>query len=300
MRISDRFIDNGVVGGFLLAGQFILLALWGLTGWIKPVADFLTVPASVQPAVNILLAALGITSIFFFGLFLDLFSTIFPSFVQEEMVILKRHIDHNQWLAETIAREDTYFKEGYDDFIDSYNHLPEGENRGLYIGFFHQLIYLTHQVMELLPRRNKSEKAPQEQKDPKVAYYKLRYFFNSYVLLNSDLPQLDTLTNPEHWWRASRAICVATVFWALEPPLVLLIWLVEAVFAQQYLPHFATVVSFILSWFVLLLLPFVTLNMTTVAFDHMCHTLFSFTHVTYVKKKSDYSSSVSSPRFTEH
>ncbi len=293
MRISDRFIDNGVVGGFLLAGQFILLALWGLTGWIKPVTDFLTVPASLQLTVNILLSALGITSIFFFGLLLDLFSTAFPPFHQEEMVILKKHIDQNQWLVETIAREDTNFKKVYDDFIDSYNHLPEGENRGLYIGFFHQLIYLTHQMMERLHRRNKSVKAPQDQekKDPKVGYIKLRNFFKFYVLLNSAQPQPDTLTDPEHWWRASRAICVATVVWALEPPLVLLIWLVEAVFAQQYLPHLATVVSFILSWFALLLLPFVTLNMTNTAFDFMCYTLFSLTHVTYEKKKSDHSSS---------
>ena len=279
MRISNRFIDNGVTGGFFLAGQFILLALWGLTGWIKPLTD-LTVSSFLQPTVNTLLAALGIISIFFFGLLLDLLATGFSPFIQEEIISMKSHLDHNQdWLEETLEKEDTYFKEGCDKFKDAYVALfgAKKYNRNLYIRLFH------HQWMERRHRSSLSDKAQEEKLT--VNYYRLRYFFNSYVLLNSGLPQLDTLTDQVHLWRASRAICIATVVWAFELPIVLLIWLAEAVFARQWLPDLATVVHFIISWPVLFVLTFLTFSMTNTAFARMCSTLFSLTRVTYVKKE---------------
>jgi len=285
VRISNRFIDNGVTGGFFLAGQFILLALWGLTGWIKPLTD-LTVSSFLQPTVNTLLAALGIISIFFFGLLLDLLATGFSPFIQEEIISMKSHLDHNQdWLEETLEKEDPYFKEGSDKFKAAYVALfgAKKYNRNLYIRLFH------HQWMERRHRSSLSDKAQEEKLT--VNYYRLRYFFNSYVLLNSGLPQLDTLTDQVHLWRASRAICIATVIWAFEPPIVLLIWLAEAVFARQWLPDLATVLYFIISWPVLLLLTFLTFSITNTAFARMCSTLFSLTRVTYMKKKSDHSSS---------
>jgi len=279
VRISNRFIDNGVTGGFFLAGQFILLALWGLTGWIKPLTD-LTVSSFLQPTVNTLLAALGIISIFFFGLLLDLLATGFSPFIHEEIISMKSHLDHNQdWLEETLEKEDPYFKEGSDKFKAAYVALfgAKKYNRNLYIRLFH------HQWMERRHRSSLSDKAQEEKLT--VNYYRLRYFFNSYVLLNSGLPQLDTLTDQVHLWRASRAICIATVVWAFELPIVLLIWLAEAVFARQWLPDLATVVHFIISWPVLFVLAFLTFSMTNTAFARMCSTLFSLTRVTYVKKE---------------
>lgn len=295
MRISDRFIDNGVTGGFFLAGQFILLALWGLTGWIKPLTD-LTVSSFLQPAVTTLLAALGIISIFFFGLLLDLLATRFSPFIHEEIISMDSHLDHNQdWLEETLEKEDTYFKKGCDNFKAAYGSLfgAKKYNRNLYIRLFH------HQWMELRHRSNQSDTAHQEEEKLIVNYYRLRYFFNSYVLLNSGLPQLDTLTDQVHWWRASRAICIATVVWVFEPPIVLLIWLAEAVFARQWLPDLATVVHFIISWPILFVLTFLTFSITNTAFARMCSALFSLTRVTYVKKKSGHSSSELQNRNTE-
>jgi len=293
VRISNRFIDNGVTGGFFLAGQFILLALWGLTGWIKPLTD-LTVSSFLQPTVNTLLAALGIISIFFFGLLLDLLATGFSPFIHEEIISMKSHLDHNQdWLEETLEKEDTYFKEGCDKFKDAYVALfgAKKYNRNLYIRLFH------HQWMERRHRSSLSDKAQEEKLT--VNYYRLRYFFNSYVLLNSGLPQLDTLTDQVHWWRASRAICIATVIWVFEPIIVLFIWLAEVVFARQWLPDLATVVQFIISWVVLFLLTFLTFSITDTAFARMCSTLFSLTRVTYVKKKSGHSSSELQNRNTQ-
>src|SRR6266849_5603173 len=128
MRISDRFIDNGVIGGFFLAGQFILLALWGLTGWIQPLTGILTVSGALQPTVNALLAALGISGIFFFGLLLDLLTTRFLPFVRAEIIILSGHLYRNEdWLPETIEKEDAYLKKGDDGFKAAYDYLFRGK-----------------------------------------------------------------------------------------------------------------------------------------------------------------------------
>jgi hypothetical protein len=314
VRISDRFIDNGVTGGFFLAGQFILLALWGLTGWVNPLIH-LNVSSTLQPTVNALLATLGIISIFFFGLLLDLLATGFCPFIQKEIISMKSHLDHNQdWLVD-IEEEDAYFKEGSTTFVTSYNRPSSSDqptsntnpssfaelqrkkyNRNLYISLFHQW-------MERRQQRNKSAETHQAEEPPEkiliVSYYRLRYFFNSYVLLNSGLTQLDTLTDQVHWWRASRSICIATVVWVFEPLIVLLIWLAEAVFARQWLPNLATVAYFIISWVVLFLLTFLTFSMTDTAFARMCSTLFSLTRVTYVKKMSEHSSSELQNRNTQ-
>jgi hypothetical protein len=308
VRISDRFLDNGVTGGLFLAGQLILLALWGLTGLIKPLID-LTVSIFPQSTVNALLAALGISSIFFFGLLLDLLATGFPPFIQKEIISMKSHLDHNQDWLRCIEDEDAYFKKGSNDFVTDYNGSsssdvpnaktpPPGSvelqrsasfkrkksNRNLYIS-------LIHQWMERRKQRNKSDKTRQDEETPEekliVNYYRLRYFFNSYVLLNSGISQLDTLSDQVHWWRASRAICIATLYWACEPLIVPFIWLAAVLWFRQPLPHPETVVWLFLSWVVLFLLTFLTFNITNIAFARMCSTLFSLTRVTYVKKKSE-------------
>jgi len=298
VRISDRFIDNGVTGGFFLAGQFILLALWGLTGWVNPLIH-LNVSSTLQPTVNALLVALGIISIFFFGLLLDLLATGFSPFIDEEIISMKSHLDHNQdWLVD-IEKEDSYFKNGCDNFKAAYGSPFRAKmyNRNLYIRLFHHL--WMHLWMKLRHGSMQSDTAFQEEEKLIVNYYRLRYFFNSYVLLNSGLSQLDTLTDQVHWWRASRAICIATVVWAFEPLFVLLIWLAEAVFIRQWLPDLTTVVHFIISWPILFLLTFLTFSIANTAFARMCSTLFSLTRVTYVKKKSDHSSSELQNRNTQ-
>ncbi len=115
MRLSDRFIDYALTGAFFLIGQIILLVVWNLVGWIHGVGVFLTqLPMPLQTPSNGVLTVLGIISIFFFGLLLDLLSSTFRGV---EMRKFRGHLSRNKEWLQRLATKDEYLAQGLKDFL---------------------------------------------------------------------------------------------------------------------------------------------------------------------------------------
>ncbi len=193
MQISDRFVDYGVVGAFFLIVQYVLLALWGQAGWIinhlsalaQPIPTQLTIPVAT------LLTILGIIGIFFFGLFFDLF-TIF-SFPLEIFVFYNFFKDNQGWLEKMQEQDKWSFLEKNIKNFPTTSNDPKSKLRFIFL-FLH----------------------PSHLHDVQASYYRLRYFLNSFILLNSGVTQFDELTDQKHMWRTSRAIFSASVICSLS------------------------------------------------------------------------------------
>ena len=260
MRISDRYVDYGVVGAFFLIGQFTLLVIWGLTGLITNGLEALVriIPSQLQVPTYSLLTILGVIGIFFFGLLLDLFSLI-PAF--PEKYIFKMRLDDNQDWLDSLRHQDSYFQKGYDGF------LAAGRLKKMW---------------KRIVLRTEPPVADPTLKSRSVSYYRLRYFLYSFVILNAGPSQLDALTDQMHVWRTSRAIFTATVIWFIESIVIILIWF----FNRNMLPFFQPNVTFFLMWLVLPVLIVITLMMASSAYSRLCATLFSLAYFTSKKNIS--------------
>jgi len=298
MRISDRFIDYGTTGAFFLIGQFILLALWGQPVWLLSLLSHVTVAPSLQSTFNSLIVALGITAIFFFGLILDLLGSIFFPMRLEELGSFKNQVETNKEWLQLWGQENAYLQKSYEEFQTAYSDL----DWRAYMSYSWKR--LRQKARDVFPHRQVAQNHParEESADEIVVtsakkqdygrlnhnYTKLRYYVQSYILINSGLQQLDTLTDQIHLWRTSRSISLATAIWLGEATIALVIGLVATIVAifGQFFPSLLTFFLFVLIWVVLLALTVLTLGMARSAFSRMCSTMFSLAQITYTNKRS--------------
>jgi hypothetical protein len=77
MKISDRFLDYGLTGGFFLTVQIILLLHFFPQMWHGILSMTTVIPSTLNGSINTILAALGIVAIFFTGAILDLFAPFY-------------------------------------------------------------------------------------------------------------------------------------------------------------------------------------------------------------------------------
>jgi hypothetical protein len=123
MKISDRFTDYGLIGGFFWMVQvFIWYALrpsisWndvvhGLNSWLSSMP-----PAAVSPLVA-LLGALALIVIFTTGVLIDLIGSFY--FRGLEVRVFIGHLRRNQrWLASFVSKNQGYLQEDWARLIDA-------------------------------------------------------------------------------------------------------------------------------------------------------------------------------------
>jgi hypothetical protein len=121
-------------------------------------------------------------------------------------------------------------------------------------------------------------------------YQRLRYFFNSFILLNSGVSQFDNLVDQTRLWRTGRAIWIATVIWTVEATIGLFIWPFIWSIAFRLFSFYALLRPFpfsitlpIVCWLGLLVLTYITARMALSPYSRMCSTLFSLVYLTYKK-----------------
>ena len=214
----------------------------------------------------------------------------------------KGHVDTNEdrltkWKDEP---HNEYLKTGYEDFQVTYADLDWRD----YVRTYWQ--GLVNKAHDFFPRsqisQNHSHEVPENATSVPVAatpqkqldlmkldrsYYRLRYFLRSYILINSGLQQIDTLTDQIHLWRTSRAICAATAIWLIEATIAVGMGLGATILAifEHCFPTLVTLLFFMGIWIVLLMLMILTLAMARSAFSRMCSTLFSLAQIPHANKR---------------
>jgi hypothetical protein len=115
MKISDRFTDYGLIGGFFWILQ---LAVWivivGRDGWTTYLHTFAATlnalpPPAVAPFVTFL-GALGLIAVFTTGLLLDLLGSSYLR--ATEMMVFVRHArQHSHWFQSLANLHSAYIQE---------------------------------------------------------------------------------------------------------------------------------------------------------------------------------------------
>jgi hypothetical protein len=120
---GTRFAEYGITGGFFIVSQIVML------GWLIPDApayaatvfgSFFTsisaaVPASAQPALQSLLVALGLLTVFITGLLLDLVGSY--SIGNEARLFRDHLIKNRQWVSKLIETELSNYAHDYALFL---------------------------------------------------------------------------------------------------------------------------------------------------------------------------------------
>ncbi len=281
MRISDRFTDYGITGSFFLIGLLVLVAFWGQVGWIATLGMFITrnVPTILQPSAISLLVVLAIIGIFFFGVLLDLWGSL----GKQELFQFKQNMFRNKaWLREMTNAYSDYFPAETNQIIsDSYNEvLIKEEKDKRREGFKLSSLDIKEMFLPIL------------QPGLSRPYHRLRYFFFSFIFINSGALQLDILFDQTHLWRVSRALFTAVFILTYGNILLFLIWVIEAVVSRitaqnlTSLPFSAALVTLFVTELVLCITLYIARYMARAAYGQLCSTLFSLTYLSYRKNLS--------------
>ena len=117
MKISERFTDYGLIGGFFWLMQ---LAVWlvvvGRTGWSNYLQTFTTTlnsfPAQAIGPLVALLGAIGLIAVFTTGLLLDILGAWF--FRRIEMIVFDSHArQHSHWFQKVADLHSSYIQEDW-------------------------------------------------------------------------------------------------------------------------------------------------------------------------------------------
>lgn len=287
MNISDRFTDYGITGAFFLLGQLILLAFWGLEGWINAVASVIqSIPQVVQPTAISLLVAFAIIGIFFFGLMLDL-----AAIIKQELPIFKEHMQRNQlWLQEFMLKFPHYFPPELSAVLLEWFDLRKRDSTeskqetNLSLKFIHGLQSLWRWFSPI-PSFTEMQ-----------AYFKLRNLIFSFPLIYSAGTQFDNLSDGGHLWRTSRALFTASVFLAGEATVRAIVGFLH----PRPQPFPGSTLPFIVVWLILIGFSFMSWLIARNSFSRMCYTAFSLTYLTYSKNIGNSSGQSNPSKYQEN
>ena len=123
-----RYAEYGITGGFFLLTQALILGLafpdtlvWGADSfgalWSESVSK---IPPLAQPAIQSLLVALALLSVFIIGLVLEIIGSVFMLY---EARIFRKHLVTNQWIAKFVEAELPHYAEDYGLFLDLANQI---------------------------------------------------------------------------------------------------------------------------------------------------------------------------------
>jgi hypothetical protein len=274
MRLSDRFIDYATTGAFFIVSQLILLASWNPRGllilffWLSVPS----VPSWLQTPIDGLLAALGISSIFFFGLVLDLLGSALRS--GELQRFHQQLLRNHDWLP-CMAKQDPFFARGLTDFLQ----LDRLEN---WTETSPWKTSLRDIFKEALPDFVKPSNTYVKYKE---GYSRLRYYLNSFISFNNPGAALDAVSDQTHLWRTGRAICVATIVLTGECLLALLVALLALIFHWPSIPLSPStgVQIYSFTFLALLLAMYITSRMALEPYSRMYANTLTLAYLTYKK-----------------
>jgi len=246
MKISDRFTDYGLIGGFF---WLLLFSMWGFgfpsVNWDTLLQELKTtfdgIPTAVVPALVALLGALAIIAIFTTGLLLDLVGSLY--FGPAEAGVFGAHLRQNKpWLERIVDRNQDYFQEDWSTLLAT---LPVSSRK--------------------FPDNFKVWKYPtwfRETRRFSETYTRFQSFLLSYVLLTSGVENIELLSTQMSLWNTSRAIAAAIVVGGLVPGIFLTVsnrfWL-------------ATIMP--------LVLIYVAFFVADRAYKRVCSTLFALAYI---------------------
>ena len=215
MKISDRFTDYGLIGGFFWLLQLtVWLVIAGRNGWSDHLQTFTTtlniLPAPAIAPLVALLGAIGLIAVFTTGLLLDLLGSWF--FRTVEMIVFDRHVrQHSHWLHRVADLHSAYLQEDWSLLVS----LPPYKTQLLESlkGF---KVWNIRDMKDYWLLTRQIYKARQ-------AYPRMQSFLLSYVLLSSGVEKLEPLSTEMALWSSGRAIATAfftsiigVVFWSID------------------------------------------------------------------------------------
>lgn len=208
MKISDRFTDYGLIGGFFWILQLaVWLVIVGRNGWTAYLNTF-TATLNVLPAAAVapfvaLLGALALIAVFTTGLLLDLLGSWYTR--ATEMMVFVRHARyHNHWFQRVADLHSAYIQEDCSLLLSV---PPYKTQFRVSLKFFKVWNKRDREDYWLLVRR--TWKARQ-------AYARIQSFLLSYVLLASGVEKLELLSTQMALWNTGRAIATAVMISATE------------------------------------------------------------------------------------
>jgi hypothetical protein len=118
-----RYAEYGITGGFFLFTQALILALaypavlvsGGHTFGVLLTASFGEIPEEARPAIQSLLVALALLSVFIIGLVFEIIGSVFMLY---EAFVFRKRLAMNQWVAKFVEAELPDYAEDYRLFLD--------------------------------------------------------------------------------------------------------------------------------------------------------------------------------------
>jgi hypothetical protein len=118
-----RYAEYGITGGFFLFTQALILALaypavlvsGGHSFGVLLTASFGEIPEEARPAIQSLLVALALLSVFIIGLVFEIIGSVFMLY---EAFVFRKRLAMNQWVAKFVEAELPDYAEDYRLFLD--------------------------------------------------------------------------------------------------------------------------------------------------------------------------------------
>ncbi len=276
MKISDRFLDYGLTGGFFLTVQIILLMFFFPRMWQGIWTMTAVIPSAFNGSINTILAALGIVAIFFTGALLDLFA---PFYAYSEMFEIRKHLILNKvWLQRSIVQSYPDLKNDLEDFCifqDDIDKLNDSE----WLQTVIKKRFKTSSEKTVPQRVWQSFKDlswySREKREVVSMCQRLVAFFHSYIFINSDASQLEMLVDRMHLWQTIRAFSTAITILCFE--FIVLFWGSTLLIPSQELLQ-RIGIALLLSLIVIAIIERYARYLIDRSFTRVCMTLFSLVY----------------------
>ncbi|MGH2496432.1 MAG: hypothetical protein ACRDIV_17170 [Ktedonobacteraceae bacterium] len=287
MKISDRFLDYGLTGGFFLTVQVILFMHFVPQAWQGISVMTATIPSALDGSINTILAALGIVTIFFTGALLDLFT---PFHALAEMYEIRKHlILNNDWLQDAIIKSYTNLnmdletlcilqkRDGDIDTLNSRKWLQAVVKKRFKSSAERTLPQRVWQGF-----RDLSWISP-EKRELVLTCQKLVAFFHSFIFINCDASQLEILVDRMHLWQTIRAFSTAITILSIE--FIIFLWgSIILSLSQEPLQRMG--IALFISLILIAIIDRYARRLINKAFSRVCITLFSLVYLVS-KKQSE-------------
>ncbi len=214
MKISEKFAEYGLTGGFFWLVQILFLSYSSkqnptdLLNSLSTAVNQISIPQALSAATGSFLAAIAIISIFFTGLLLDLFGSFF---ILIEMRQFKKQINLNeQWFDDLVSNRGGYINSDYQYFKKSYYVPDKSDYKRKTLDVLNPF-----SIFKKESWKNSIEEGKKNFKNLMLmrSYTRILEFVQSFVLIHTNY---NVLIYEIHLWRTSRSVSTALFISAFE------------------------------------------------------------------------------------
>jgi len=253
LKISDRFTDYGLIGGFFWLLQCSLLGIvfWPMPGWdpLLPAVckDLIALPPSAYPVLAALLGALALIVIFTTGLLLDLLGSSYFRVVEANIFIA--HLRRNKrWMERLMKENGDYIQ---DDWLQLLGTSPDWSKARISVWFKVLMFWNSGYRREFVS----------ESWGLREPYTRIQSFLLIYVLVAAGVEKIELLSAQINLWNTGRAIAAGAMFGSL-------LGVVVIIFTHSFMFAAAQMCLMIIA-----------LAIISSAYARVCSTLFALTYV---------------------